>query len=132
MTRGRKMAERLLMVGLLMGPILPAASEECERFQWRISSPAPQLAPKVSSLNVRKGPGTDHGVVVGLPRGHTMLVHQVCGQWAEIETDRRVRGEIVPVEGWVYVPLTCTPGAYIQMVRRFGVASQALAPQCGS
>ncbi|MBW4461446.1 MAG: SH3 domain-containing protein [Nodosilinea sp. WJT8-NPBG4] len=50
----------------------------------------------IDSLNVRSGPGLNHGVRGTIPRGAQAKIIQTQGDWLYVVTG--------PIEGWVYAP----------------------------
>jgi len=45
---------------------------------------AQALAQVTTDLNLRSGPGTNHGIITAMPRGAQVAVHQCPGSWCQV------------------------------------------------
>ena len=121
---------RAITVALLLTITPMSVRSECTVYENNMRSNAPIVVPSVARLKIRLGPSTEAPVVASVARGHMLVVRQKCGDWIELESDRRVDGRITPFTGWASFPLTCTPQWQIRAKRSTDGAQTIIAPEC--
>ena len=106
----RILAVLALVLPLLLAPGAGAQCESYESYEWSIRSPAPVLIATVEDLNVRSGPGREFRAVDRIEGPQVVLyAMRRCGDWADVLVERDRRDVSRSSQGWIYIPLTCTP-----------------------